>query len=200
VVKNFRAYSVKCQSCFREVEGDPAFCNSWLKDKCESRTTFSHTNHIGLVLPVFLPGVYKCTSCKQSYGRIKGGTGTEELCEQCVDAGKSPGQIKMSTSRELNCGVEISYSPRDLYGKNYSHVRKDFIFGGENWACSSTKSTYDTLSGSGSYPCGKKANMHIKFPKGFGFSNGGSTSECAVFCKGCAGKALELSGATSLGF
>ena len=151
-------------------------------------------------MPVFLPGVYKCTSCKQSYGRIKGGTGTEELCEQCVGAGKSPGQIKMSTSRELNCGIEISYSPRDLYGRNYSHVRKDFIFGGENWACSSTKSTYDTLSGRGSFPCGKKANMHIKFPKGFGFPNGSTTSECAILCKGCAAKASELPGTINLGF
>jgi len=199
-MKNSRVYTVKCSSCAKSVEGDEGFCNSWLQEKCKEREKFSHSSHTGVVFPVYLKGIFKCTSCKRGYARIKGGTGTEELCELCVALGKPSGKIKMASSRDLNCEVEIAFSSRDLYGRNYSHVRKDFIFGGENWACSSTKSTYDTLSGRESYPCGKKANFHIKFPSGVAVSNGVSVSECAVFCSPCATRALEIPGTISLGF
>jgi hypothetical protein len=167
-------------------------------EQCGENPSQKHAS--SFVSPVYLDGAFKCSSCKRNYARISGGSATEELCETCVKAGKVPGAIKMASSRDLNCGVGISYYARDAFGSNFSHVRKDFIFGGENWACSSSKSTYDTLSGRDSYPCGKKANFHIKFPSGFAVSNGNSLSECAVFCSACASRALEIPGTTSLGF
>lgn len=176
-------------------------CQSWLDQVCPRRTGSDTKKHKGIVFPVYLEGEggFKCAGCKRNYVRVKGGTATEQLCETCVENKVAPKEIRMSSSRELNCDTPISFQSRDLFGKNFSHVRRDFIFGGEDWACASVKSTYDPLSGRESYACRKRGSIHIKLEKGGHFANSDSTSECAVICTGCAKRWLQIPGARSVG-
>jgi hypothetical protein len=191
-------YEVSCSSCGGSYEGKELDCHKWLTESCQSRLDKARSNHSGVVTAQYYGGQCKCSSCKRSYVRIKGGSATEDLCEICVDQGKAPKKSKMASSRSLACGVEVSFSSRTLFGKNYSHVRKDYIFGGEDWACSGTQSTYDTLSGHDSYPCGKKATVHLALEGGNQFQNGSDFSDCAIFCVSCAKRWLKLSGVRTL--
>jgi len=195
-------YEAQCYRCHAKFEGSQSECQQWVLQNCESNIENDQVAipHAGVIDAAFLPGEYKCTSCKRIFVRVKGGEATEELCEPCVIQGKQPSRQENGTRINLNCGSTVSFSPKNIYGNLFSHVRKSFLFGGETWACCGRKTTYDTISGESTYACGKKAEFHIKLPNGFSFQNGQSDSECGIVCGKCASQLLKITGSANIGF
>jgi len=202
MARNNWIYKTFCYRCNQVFEGSEFDCDSWVAQTCpiSQQSGGKTVGHAANVVPSFLPGEYRCRSCRRAYGRIKGSESTEDLCETCVMQGKSAAPQKMRTSTNLNCNVSIAQSARNLFGQPYSHVRKQFLIGGEDWACCGAKSSYDFLSGKSEYSCGKRGSVHVALPKEHRFSNGGEAAACAILCNKCAAQIMKIPGAKNLGF
>ena len=70
-----------------------------------------------------------------------------------------------------------------LGGRLFTHYRKEFVFKGEGWACCISKASYDSLSGSESSGCGKRAHTHVRKPEGTArLPNTEDDGRCGVVC------------------
>ena len=116
--------------------------------------------------------MFMCFTCGKRYDREVNETYVDGRCPQC--AGYSD-----KNSITLECGRTARFGNL----ASGTHRRRSFIFGGEEWSCPIQKNTYDTLSGTSTYSCDKKASVHVKMPSGVSLPVSSRSDRCGVVCE-----------------
>jgi hypothetical protein len=182
-------YGVKCERCLRRSpEGTKAEVQAWIGERCTNPNgTPSPENrtHAAHLWPLYRnDGSFKCGNCSKPYARFVGDASTTTQCSDCVRRGRELKSGKGSAvGGLLPCGAGVSFMSGDGFGGFTGHHRKKFVMGGEGWACCIPRTAYDTLSGSSSSPCGKRAQVHVTMPENMRLPGATRTEgRCGMVC------------------